>query len=196
MELSLSLATTRLPRSNVGTCSERWNRDESSTRAVCPCPARIEKTGSDRFNGNGDLRSLALVVSSRRCVRPAGPRRLRLGSVGSCRPSDARLRRAQSLAHHSGVAVRIASQLISQKLEGQERLTRDVLRNLAIARHDRHFPGPLANPPSVQAIQTNRIARPRKLTGQRGATFRSIFPPPTSIESRNIGKRSAPVNHR
>src|SRR5580704_3230647 len=35
------------------------------------------------------------------------------GPVG---PSDARLRRGQSLAHHSGLAVRIASQLIYQKL--------------------------------------------------------------------------------
>src|SRR5208337_2202332 len=52
------------------------------------------------------------------------------GPVG---PSDARLRRAQSLAHHSGVAVRIACQLISQKLEGQERIARDVLRDLPVA---------------------------------------------------------------
>jgi CRISPR-associated endonuclease Cas1 len=52
------------------------------------------------------------------------------GPVG---PSDARLRRAQSLAHQSGVAVQIAIGLISQKLEGQEKLARDALKNSAVA---------------------------------------------------------------
>ncbi len=46
------------------------------------------------------------------------------GPVG---PSDARLRRAQSLAHQSDVAVRISRELISQKLQGQERLLRGAL---------------------------------------------------------------------
>jgi CRISPR-associated endonuclease Cas1 len=48
------------------------------------------------------------------------------GPVG---PSDARLRRAQSLAHQSDTAVRISKELISQKLQGQERLLREVLRD-------------------------------------------------------------------
>jgi CRISPR-associated endonuclease Cas1 len=52
------------------------------------------------------------------------------GPVG---PSDARLRRAQSLAHQSDVAVRISRELISQKLQGQERLVRDVLKDSATA---------------------------------------------------------------
>jgi CRISPR-associated endonuclease Cas1 len=69
------------------------------------------------------------------------------GPVGS---SDARLRRAQSLAHHSGVAVRIASQLISQKLEGQERIAHDVLQNLAIARTIATFRASLESAGSIQ----------------------------------------------
>ena len=44
------------------------------------------------------------------------------GPVG---PSDARLRRAQSLALQSHMAVRISRELISQKLHGQERLLRE-----------------------------------------------------------------------
>ena len=52
------------------------------------------------------------------------------GPVG---PSDARLRRAQSLAHQSDVAVRISRELISQKLQGQERLVRQILRHSATA---------------------------------------------------------------
>jgi CRISPR-associated endonuclease Cas1 len=46
------------------------------------------------------------------------------GPVG---PSDARLRRAQSLAHQSDIAVQISRELIQKKLQGQERLVREVL---------------------------------------------------------------------
>ena len=50
-----------------------------------------------------------------------------LATTGPVRPSDARLRRAQSLAHESGIAVRIARELIYRKLSGQEQLVRDKL---------------------------------------------------------------------
>src|SRR5271170_6414480 len=40
--------------------------------------------------------------------------------TGPVAPSDAKLRRAQALAHHSGAALRITRELISQKLAGQE----------------------------------------------------------------------------
>jgi CRISPR-associated endonuclease Cas1 len=52
-----------------------------------------------------------------------------LTTTGPVRPSDARLRRAQSLAYQSGMAVRIARELISRKLDGQERLVRSKLRD-------------------------------------------------------------------
>jgi CRISPR-associated endonuclease Cas1 len=55
-----------------------------------------------------------------------------LAATGPVGPSDARLRRAQSLAYDSGAAVQISRELISQKLAGQERLVRDVLRDTAI----------------------------------------------------------------
>src|SRR5215467_6274224 len=42
--------------------------------------------------------------------------------TGPVRPSDARLRRAQGTAHSSGAALRIARELISQKLSGQEQV--------------------------------------------------------------------------
>lgn len=47
--------------------------------------------------------------------------------TGPVRPSDARLRRAQSLAHQSGAAVKIARELINQKLAGQEGVARHKL---------------------------------------------------------------------
>jgi CRISPR-associated protein Cas1 len=52
------------------------------------------------------------------------------GPVG---PSDARLRRAQSLAQESGIGVQIASELISQKLHGQERIVRETIRDASTA---------------------------------------------------------------
>jgi CRISPR-associated endonuclease Cas1 len=53
--------------------------------------------------------------------------------TGPVRPSDARLRRAQALAHQSGVALRIARELITCKIAGQEQLVRDKLRDSSTA---------------------------------------------------------------
>ena len=50
-----------------------------------------------------------------------------LVTTGPVRPSDARLRRAQALAHQSGAALRIVRELIYRKLSGQERLVREKL---------------------------------------------------------------------
>src|SRR5947209_12834157 len=41
-----------------------------------------------------------------------------LATTGPVRPSDARLRRAQALAHQSGAALQIARELIDRKLAG------------------------------------------------------------------------------
>src|SRR5215467_15722040 len=50
-------------------------------------------------------------------------------TTGPVRPSDARLRRAQSLAHDSGAALKIALELIREKLVRQERLVRKQFQN-------------------------------------------------------------------
>ncbi|HEV2315554.1 MAG TPA: CRISPR-associated endonuclease Cas1 [Candidatus Acidoferrales bacterium] len=52
-----------------------------------------------------------------------------LATTGPVRSSDARLRRAQALAHQSGVALQIAKDLIDKKLLAQEQLVRDKLRD-------------------------------------------------------------------
>jgi len=52
-----------------------------------------------------------------------------LVTTGPVRPSDARLRRAQSLAQDSGAALKIAIELIKQKLLAQERLIQDRFQN-------------------------------------------------------------------
>jgi CRISPR-associated endonuclease Cas1 len=56
-----------------------------------------------------------------------------LATTGPVRPSDARLRRAQALAAHSGTDLRITRALLSAKLAGQERIARHTLNNLVAA---------------------------------------------------------------
>jgi CRISPR-associated endonuclease Cas1 len=56
-----------------------------------------------------------------------------LATTGPVRPTDARLRRAQALAHHTGTALQIARQLIGRKLEAQEKLARGGLNNCEAA---------------------------------------------------------------
>jgi hypothetical protein len=68
-------------------------------------------------------------------------------------PSDARLRRAQSLAHESDVAVRISRELISQKLQGQERLVRKTLRDSATADRIASVRSQLDDATTVQSVR-------------------------------------------
>lgn len=56
-----------------------------------------------------------------------------LAVTGPVAPSDAKLRRAQSLAVGNGTALKISKELISQKLAGQELLVRDMLHDSATA---------------------------------------------------------------
>lgn len=52
---------------------------------------------------------------------------------GPVSPSDARLRRAQALAHHNGKALEISRDLITAKLQGEERVAREQLGDTATA---------------------------------------------------------------
>src|ERR1700677_5237067 len=52
-----------------------------------------------------------------------------LAVTGPVAPSDAKLRRAQALALGDGTALKISKELISQKLNGQELLVRDMLHD-------------------------------------------------------------------
>src|SRR5713226_3537386 len=56
-----------------------------------------------------------------------------LATTGPVRKSDARLRRAQGLADGSGAGLQIVRELITQKLWGQEQLTRDRLHESKLA---------------------------------------------------------------
>jgi CRISPR-associated endonuclease Cas1 len=76
-----------------------------------------------------------------------------LAMTGPVRPSDSRLRRAQSLAHQTGAAVQISRGLISQKLEGQERIVRDDLRDSTLADQIASFRSLLAEANTIEAVR-------------------------------------------
>jgi CRISPR-associated endonuclease Cas1 len=77
-----------------------------------------------------------------------------LATTGPVRPSDAKLRRAQALAHSSGAALRITRELISQKLAGQERVARHKLLDSKTADVIAQF---RAEVPSGDGITTIRL---------------------------------------
>src|SRR6516165_5521181 len=56
-----------------------------------------------------------------------------LVTTAPVRSSDSRLRRAQALAFNTGAALQLATELIGEKLVGQERVTRDRLKNSPVA---------------------------------------------------------------
>ena len=77
-----------------------------------------------------------------------------LAVTGPVRSSDAKLRRAQALAHSSGAALRITRELISQKLAGQEQVARHKLLDDATADKIAQF---RAEVPAADCIATVRL---------------------------------------
>jgi len=77
-----------------------------------------------------------------------------LAVTGPVRPSDAKLRRAQALAHSSGAALPIARELISQKLAGQEQVARNKLLDTRNADTIVRFRAEL---PTADSITTIRL---------------------------------------
>ncbi|MGP0098019.1 MAG: CRISPR-associated endonuclease Cas1 [Terriglobales bacterium] len=76
-----------------------------------------------------------------------------LAVTGPVRPSDAKLRRAQAVANSSGVALRIARDLISQKLAAQERVVRHKLLDSRTADAIARFQADLPNADGMTTIR-------------------------------------------
>jgi CRISPR-associated endonuclease Cas1 len=76
-----------------------------------------------------------------------------LVNTGPVRPSDARLRRSQSLAQSSGAALRIARELIRQKLAGQEQVARTKLLDSSTADAIAQFQDELPTADSISSIR-------------------------------------------
>lgn len=91
---------------------------------------RLVVIGSDGFVSLAALRWLADQNASFLMLERDGKVLVATGPTG---PSDARLRRAQSLSRETGTAVTIARELISQKLRGQEQVARDRLKREDVA---------------------------------------------------------------
>jgi CRISPR/Cas system-associated endonuclease Cas1 len=64
-----------------------------------------------------------------------------------------RLRRAQSVAHTNGVALKISRELISQKIDGQAAIVRDMLDNSVAADVILRFKAELAETNDIDAIR-------------------------------------------
>jgi CRISPR-associated endonuclease Cas1 len=77
-----------------------------------------------------------------------------LAVTGPVFPSDAKLRRAQALAHSSGAALHITRELISQKLAGQEQVARNKLLDTTTANTIARF---RAEVPTADTIATIRL---------------------------------------
>lgn len=73
--------------------------------------------------------------------------------TGPVHPSDARLRRAQALAHSNGAALRISRELIARKLVAQERVARDKLLDSKTADLIAQFRDKLPAAPSFDAVR-------------------------------------------
>jgi CRISPR-associated endonuclease Cas1 len=91
---------------------------------------RLVCVGEDGFVTLAALRWLSDVGASFAMLDRLG--RVRV-VTGPSSPSEARLRRSQALALDNGVGVKIARELISAKLSGQEVLVREKLKNVLAA---------------------------------------------------------------
>jgi len=91
---------------------------------------RLVVIGSDGFVSLSALRWLADQDVSFLMLERDGSV---LATTGPVRSSDARLRRAQALAHQSGVALKISKDLLDKKLIAQEQLVREKLQHSGAA---------------------------------------------------------------
>ena len=112
---------------------------------------RLVCIGSDGFVSLAGLRWLADQGAAFVMLERDGKV---LAVTGPVRPSDAKLRRAQALAHSSGAALGIARELISQKLTGQEQVARHKLLDSATADAIAQFRTEL---PTADSISTIRL---------------------------------------
>ncbi len=72
---------------------------------------------------------------------------------GRASPSDSRLKRSQALAHQNGKALEISRELIRAKLEGQERVVREQLKDCAASELIARFRERLADADSLDTIR-------------------------------------------
>ncbi|MGA2857500.1 MAG: CRISPR-associated endonuclease Cas1 [Candidatus Sulfotelmatobacter sp.] len=111
---------------------------------------RLVCIGSDGFVSLAALRWLADQDAAFTMLERDGKVLMVTGPV---RPSDAKLRRSQALANSTGAALRIARELIDQKLTAQERVARYKLLNTSTADNIASFKAELPKADSITTIR-------------------------------------------
>src|SRR5438874_8999402 len=111
---------------------------------------RLVCIGEDGFVTLSALRWLSEVGASFVMLDRLGKVRVVTGPVS---PSEARLRRAQALALTNGAALPIARELIAAKLDGQERVVRERLKNEVTANIIASLRKRLSSADSIDAIR-------------------------------------------
>ena len=111
---------------------------------------RIIVIGSDGYCTLEGLRSIADIGAALIFVDRRGKL---LFASGPTAPSDARLRRMQSLALANGSALRIARELVRQKLHAQSALVHDMLQNAAVADGIEKFRDKLTDAESIESMR-------------------------------------------
>ena len=76
-----------------------------------------------------------------------------LATTGPVRPSEAKLRRAQALAHSNGAALRVSKELITRKLSGQEDVARHKLLDTSTANVIARFRSELKMAETINSIR-------------------------------------------
>jgi len=119
---------------------------------------RLVIVGADGFISLAALRWLADQDASFAMLERDGTV---LATTGPVRPSEAKLRRAQALAHSSGAALHISRELISRKLSAQEDMARHKLLDTATANNIAVFRAELPSSDSINGIRLieSRAAR-------------------------------------
>ena len=111
---------------------------------------RLVCISEDGFATLGALKWLADVGASFVMLNRTGKVLFVTGPTPS---SDVRLRRAQALAHSSGAALRIARELIDQKLAGQEQVARNKLLAVECAERIHRHRSELAEADNIDRVR-------------------------------------------
>src|SRR5262249_14194577 len=111
---------------------------------------RLVLIGSDGFIS---FEAMRWIADRDACLYMLDRRGKVLVACGPSAPSDARLHRAQSLALGNGVALRIAKELIRQKLAGQATLLSDMLDNSAGANAIHSLSNDLAKMETLDSVR-------------------------------------------
>src|SRR5712692_3751529 len=111
---------------------------------------RLVVIGSDGFITISALRWLAEQISAFVMLNRNGTV---LGVVGPTSPADARLRRAQHKAAESGLALRIAQELVARKLQGQESIANEMLNRPDLAALISQLRSPLSEAESIDHLR-------------------------------------------